>query len=119
MTLDAEALLTIHRRADGWEQLVARVLDAGEPRVTATALVEAGMLLVAESDDPLDVLNLHTLVRTLTLTVVPFTERDWSEAVMVYHSRRRSLGTGAARFGECLTAAVAARTGAAVVSRPE
>jgi predicted nucleic acid-binding protein len=65
------------------------------------------------------VLNLSALVRTLALTIVPFTEGDWSEAVMVYHSRRRSLGPGAARFGECLTAAVAARTGAAVVSEPE
>jgi hypothetical protein len=75
--------------------------------------------LVAESDSPIEVLNLSALVRTLTLTVVPLTERDWSEAVMMYRSRRRSLGPGAARFGGCLTAVVAARTGSAVVSEPD
>ena len=69
-------------------------LDAGEPRVTASPLAEAGMLLVAENDDLIEMLNLSALVRTLTLTIVPFTERDWSEAVMVYQSRRRSLGPG-------------------------
>ena len=36
MTLDATALLAIQRRADGWERLVARVIEAGNARVPAT-----------------------------------------------------------------------------------
>jgi len=115
MTLDATALLAIQRRADGWERLVARVIEAGNARVPATALAEAGMVLAAEGS-MLDVLDLHEIVGTLTLTVVPFTEADWSAAVHEYHRRRRSGERDAARFGECLTAAVAARTGADVVS---
>jgi len=118
VTLDAAALLAIHRRADGWEQFVVRVLDSGEPRVPATALAEAGMVLLAEDDDLLDVMKLHGLVDTLGLTVVPFTAADWVNSVRAYHARRQS-GPGSARFGECLTAAVAARTGAEVVSGPE
>ena len=88
---------------------------AGNARVPATALAEAGMVLAAEGS-MLDVLDLDQIVRTLTLTVVPFTEADWSAAVREYHGRRRSGERDAARFGECLTAAVAARTGAEVVS---
>jgi uncharacterized protein with PIN domain len=116
MTLDAHALLVIHRRAEGWERLVARVLAAGESRVPATALAEAGMVLTAAGGDQLDVLDLHRLVSTLKLTVVPFTEADWTRSVQTYTDRRRTGGPGVARFGECLTAAVAARTGTEVVS---
>lgn len=116
MTLDATALLAICRRADGWQQLVASVADAGNPRVSATALAEAAMVLVAEGDDLLDVLDLSQLVSTLKLTVVPFTEADWVRSVETYYARRRSGGPGSARFGECLTAAVAARTGTSVTA---
>lgn len=115
MTLDATALLAIHRRTDGWEPLVARLMDAGERRVSATALAEAAMVLVAEDKDRLDVLQLGSLVGTLKLTVVPFTEADWIPSVRAYQARRGSAGNGSARFGECLTAAVAERTGTEVV----
>jgi uncharacterized protein with PIN domain len=119
MTLDATALLAVYRRTDGWQQLVASVIDAGTPRVSATALAEAAMVLVAEDDNLLDVLDLQQLVTTLKLTVVPFTEADWVRSVHVYQDRRRSGGPGSARFGECLTAAVAARTGTTVMVSPE
>jgi uncharacterized protein with PIN domain len=109
MTLDAAALITIVRQAPGWETLVARTTEAGETRVPATALAEAGMVLVAQEGlRPL--VALSDVVRTLNLTVVPFTERDWLDAVLEY-DRRRGSCDGAARMGDCLSAVVARRTG--------
>ena len=71
--------------------------------------------MLAEDDNPLDVLDVQRLVTALKLTVVPFTEADWVASVNVYHARRRTGEPDSARFGECMTAAVAARTGTEVV----
>lgn len=118
MTLDATALLVIHQRADGWERLVAQVMETGNARVPATALAEAGMVLVAEAG-AFQLLGLMDLVTTLKLTVVPFTEADWVAAAREYRDRREINRRGSARFGRCLTAAVAARTGTEVLMGAE
>ena len=99
MTLDATALIAIHRHAPGWEALVARVVEHGHARVSATALAEAGMVLVA-GGETLNLLGLSRLVHTLKLTVVPFTDADWHAAAVGTSSddpqgvvRRRASGT--------------------------
>lgn len=61
------------------------------------------------------VIALQDVVRELRLTVVPFTAADWTDAVIEYHHRRRS-SADRARFGDCLSAAVAARMGARLVT---
>ena len=118
MTLDASALVTIHRRGADWEQLVQQAMDSGNARVPATALAEAGMILIAQGDLR-DLVGLIELVQTLKLTVVPFTERDWCAAVHEYRRRRDSDTYASARFGDCLTAAVAVRTGTTVLAAPK
>jgi len=115
MTLDATALAAVLRRADGWEQLVATAHEAGATRISATAIAEAGMVLVAK-DGVTGLLGMHEVLTQLQATVVPFTESDWFHAVQAYHDRLKSPALGPARFGACLTAAIAARTGAAVLS---
>ena len=81
-------------------------------RSVLITLGEAGMVLAAR-EGIVTAMALHDVVRALGPTIVPFTERDWFEAVREYH-RRRSAG-GAPRFGECLSAVVAARTGSPLV----
>jgi uncharacterized protein with PIN domain len=114
MTLDARTLIAIVCQEPGWEAVVDRVLRADHRRVPATALAEAGMVLTAQNNS-LGSLEVRDVVRELRLVIVPFTEADWSCAVIEYFNRRRSGRAETARFGDCLTAAVAARTGAPVV----
>lgn len=114
MTLDARALLAIVCHEPGWEDLVARVLQADHARVPATALAEAGMVLTAQ-DSVTCTVTLQDIVRELRLTIVPFTAEDWTNAVFEYSRRRRS-SADRARFGDCLSAVVAARVGAKLVA---
>jgi uncharacterized protein with PIN domain len=117
MTLDASAIIAIVSRHPGWEGLVRQVTEAEAPRVPATALAEAGMVLVARKGI-VALLAVSEVVSTLKLTVVPFTERDWRTAAREYYDRRESGDVDAARFGACLSAAVAARTGAELLTGP-
>jgi len=115
VTVDASALLTILRRGEGWEDLVRQAMTTGNARVPATALAEAGIALAAGGNFE-DVLGLSEIVDTLSLTVLPFTGMDWRTALMEYRSRRDPNSGVAPRLGDCLTAAVAARTGTRVLS---
>lgn len=115
VTVDASALLTILRRGEGWEDLVRQAMTPGNARVPATALAEAGIAL-ATGGKFVDVLGLSEIVSTLSLTVLPFTGMDWRTALMEYRSRRDPNSQEVPGLGDCLTAAVAARTGTRVLS---
>lgn len=117
MTLDAMALATVLNRADGWEVVVARAHQGAATRISSTAIAEAGMLMVAQHGVT-GLLGMHEVLTQLQATVVPFTEADWFHAVQAYHDRLKSPALGPARFGACLTAAIAVRTGTAVLSAP-
>jgi hypothetical protein len=75
VTVDVSALLRILGHGQGWEELVRRAMTAGNARVPATALAEAGIALAAGGDF-VDVLGLSEIIDTLNLTVVPFTGAD-------------------------------------------
>ena len=113
MTIDARALVAIVRKEPGCERFVEAVADDENPRVPATALAEAAMLLAAWGDD-LASITIQIVVDRLRLTVVPFTEDHWKEAVREYE-RVIQAGDRPA-LGRCLGAAVAARLGAPVVT---
>lgn len=117
MTLDAQALIAIVCQQPGWQDLVAQAMRADHPRVPATALAEAGMVLTSR-DNVVSAMALYDVVRALGLTVVPFTERDWFEAVREYHRRLHAADAPRPRFGDCMTTVVAARTGSPVVTTP-
>jgi predicted nucleic acid-binding protein len=86
------------------------------PRICATAIVEAAILLGA-AKQALVRLHLDQAITHLNLTVVPFTESDWYEAVTTY-GRLKSAPDGGRRptLGLCFSAAVATKTGAELVT---
>lgn len=57
-------------------------------------------------------------IHRLNLTVVPFTDEHWREAIKVYEKDLKLEVTARPRFGHCLSAGVAARLGAALLVPP-
>ena len=60
-------------------------------------------------------LLLDIFVNQFRVTVMPFTEDHWMEAVTQYEMRQKRQESP--RLGECLSAAVAAKTGAQLIRR--
>jgi uncharacterized protein with PIN domain len=116
MTLDASALVTVIRKGPGYEEIVTALSADPNPRICATAIVEAAILLGA-AEDALVGLDVRQAITHLNLTVVPFTQSDWYEAVLTYQRLKRTPDGGRRpTLGLCLSAAVATKTGAKLVT---
>jgi ribonuclease VapC len=116
MTLDARALVAIVSREPGFEQLVAQLAEDENPRVVATAMAEAAILLSA-CGDTMSELTLQVLVDQLRITVVPFTKDHWRGAVREYERSVRAAEAVRPTFGKCLSIAVSAKLGAPLLSK--
>lgn len=112
MTVDARALVAIARKEPGFEGLVAQVVEDENPRVCATAVAEAAIILSTKGDW-MPQLTLDVMIGQLGITVVPFTREHWRAAVDAYEKGIKA-GTAPA-FGRCLSAAVAAKLGAPLI----
>lgn len=115
MTLDASALVAIVLKEPGYQEVVARLADDEHPRVPATALAEAGMILRARTGTSVG-LKLQILINKLHLTVVPFTESNWHDALGAYEDYLRADPLSRPRLGACLSEAVATRLGSQLLS---
>lgn len=113
MTLDARAMVTLIQRGPGFELVIAALAKDENTRICATALAEAAILLKALGD-PLAEMTVQILVDELELTVVPFTKGDWRTAVR-QHELLKVEEKLPPRFGYCLSAAIAANTGAPII----
>ena len=116
MTLDARALVAIILKEPGFEEIVSTLAGDENPRVPATALAEAGMILSARADT-LAELRLQILIDQLHLTVVPFTNQHWRGAIRSYEVAAKAKDAVRPRLGQCLSEAVAAKLGSAVIRR--
>lgn len=114
MTLDARALVTIVRKGPGFELIVAAIARDENPRVCATALTEASILLSADGDG-LGEITVGILVDQLELTVMPFTRNDWRAAAREHERQVKAAATPRPSLGHCLSAAIAANTGAPLI----
>ena len=115
MTIGAEALVAMALKEPGVEDLAAALGKDDNPRVSATALAEAGILLAARGVF-LPAVTLQIIVDRLNLTVVPFTNEHWREAIKVYERDAKLNPERRPRFGRCLSAGVAARIGAPLLT---
>jgi len=115
MMLDARALVALFRKEPGFETIVESLALDESPKVSATALAEAAILMAATGDSLTD-FSLQILVDRLGLIVVPFTDTHWKEAVREY-VRAKENGERPT-FGQCLSLAVAKRLGSTLVSTP-
>ena len=106
MTLDSSALLEILFGESGYLDLVDRILKAETPRVGTPTLAETGMVLTARRKTA-GVKDLDGLVTELGVTIVPFTDAHYAEAVRVYQRYGRGRHKAGLNFGDCLSYAVA------------
>ena len=114
MTIDTSALVAILFSEPGHLDLVDRILDADVVRIGAPTLVEVSMVFAGRRgkakskriDDAV-----ADLVRELDITVVPFTEADWTVAADAAARFGRGRHKAALNFGDCLAYATATTAG--------
>ena len=117
MTVDATSLVAMVLKEPGVEQIAASLGHDASPRVPATALAEAGIILAAR-EVFLPAVMLQIILDRLRLTVVPFTNEHWREAIKVYERDLKLEAAKRSRFGRCLSAGVAAHLGAPLLTPP-
>ena len=115
MTIDAAALVAMVLKSPGVEELVDAIAGDENRRVPATAIAEAGIILAARGSSLAEV-ELQILVDRLHLTVVPFTNEHWREAIRTYEKGMKKQDVERPRFGRCLSAAVAAKLGSRLLA---
>ena len=96
MTLDSSALLAILFSEAGHLDLVDRILEADHVRVGSPTLVETTLVLAGRRSSLPAAETVEALVKELGVTVVPFGEREWLNAVDAF---LRFGPTGGATLG--------------------
>jgi ribonuclease VapC len=109
MTLDSSALVAILFGESGYLDLVDRILEADEARISAPTLVEASLVLAGRRRSP--AAEVEALVKELGVTVVPFGERESQAAVAAFIRYGRGRHPAALNFGDCLAYAAASVAG--------
>ncbi len=108
MTLDSSALLAILFSEAGHLELVDRILDADRVRVAAPTLVETTLVLAGRRSSLPAAETVEALVKELGVTVVPFGEREWLNAVDAFLRFGRGRHPAGLNFGDCLAYGTAA-----------
>lgn len=114
MILDSSALLALVFQEPGFETLLDRLAGDEVAAVGTPTLTETGIVLSARLGDAANGL-LERLLDELDIQEIPFGDIHWREAVDAY--RRFGKGRHPARlnFGDCMTYAVAALSGEALL----
>jgi len=108
MTLDSSALLAILFSEAGHLELVDRILEADHVRVGSPTLVETTLVLAGRRSSLPAAETVEALVKELGVTVVPFGEREWLNAVDAFLRFGRGRHTAGLNFGDCLAYGTAA-----------
>ena len=106
MIVDASAIVGIILREPGWQDLVAKLAGADTPAVGAPSLAETGLVLTAKLGRRAPGI-LARFLQEAELTVIPFGEPHWPEAVEAYARFGKGRHPASLNFGDCLTYAVA------------
>jgi ribonuclease VapC len=110
MTLDSSALVAILFGESGHLDLVDRILEADDVRISAPTLVEASLVFAGRRKSP-PAGEVEALVKELGVTVVPFGERESHAAVAAFLRYGRGRHRAALNFGDCLAYAAASVAG--------
>ena len=117
MTLDSSALLAVLFSEPGYLSLVDQMLEAEVLRVGAPTLVETSLVFesrrgrLSRSDRTKRHDDVQELVNELGVTVVPFGESEWHQAVEAFERYGRGRHKAGLNFGDCLAYATAAVAG--------
>ena len=110
MTLDSSVLIAILFGEPGHLELVDRILEADDVRVSAPTLVEASLVLCGRRRSA-EAGEIDGLIREMGIAVVPFGEAEWRLAVDAFVRFGRGRHPAALNFGDCLAYATAASFG--------
>ena len=111
MILDSSAIVAILLREPGWEALLERLEAADRVGVGAPTLVESAIVLSARLGRDARPL-LARFAQELGLETLPFTEAAYVVAVDAFLRFGKGRHPAALNFGDCVSYAMAAVTGA-------
>ena len=106
MVLDTSAIVAIHVKEAGFEQLIEKIDQASVVAVGVPTLLESAMVLTSRLSQDARVLLLGSLKR-INAEIVPFTDVA-VEAFLRFGRGRHPAGLN---FGDCMAYAVAAVAG--------
>jgi ribonuclease VapC len=104
--LDTSAVLAVVFREPGFEILLDKIVASQNLAIGAPTLTEAGIVLGSRLGKDARGLLLQ-LLHEWQVTVIPFGERHWQEAIAAYSRFGRGKHKAALNFGDCLSYAVA------------
>jgi ribonuclease VapC len=114
MIVDSSALLSVLFREEGHEEILRRLLDDPGPAVGAPTLAETGIVLEARLGPSARGL-LERFLDEVGIQEIPFGELHWREAVDAYRRYGKGRHPASLNFGDCMTYAVAALAGEALL----
>jgi ribonuclease VapC len=105
--VDTSAIVAIFLREPDYEPIVAKLQAAPSRAIGTPTLSEAGIVLV-KSIGPSAAGTLSRFLDEAKITVVPFGDEHWKEAVYAYERFGKGRKHPASlNFGDCMTYAVA------------
>ena len=110
MVLDSSAIVAVHLKEPGYEELIEVIDHAEIVVVGAPTLLEAAMVLTARLGQDARPF-LAAFLRDVEAEIVPFTQEHFEAAITAFLRFGRGRHPAALNFGDCMSYAVAAVTG--------
>ncbi|MBI3666242.1 MAG: type II toxin-antitoxin system VapC family toxin [Acidobacteria bacterium] len=110
MVLDTSAIVAIHLKEPGYEQLIEKIDQAGVVAVGAPTLLESAMVLSSRMQTHARVVLLGTL-RRMHAEIAPFGEDHFDVALEAFLRFGRGHHPAGLNFGDCMAYAVAVEAG--------
>lgn len=109
MIVDTSALLAVLFREDPAERILRSLLEAGWVGIGAPTLSEAGIVFHARTGLSESIVS--DFITRAELTIIPFTNDHWREAVFAFEKYGKGRHPAGFNFGDCLSYAVARVSG--------
>jgi ribonuclease VapC len=110
MIIDTSAIAAVVFKERGHEKLINQLADAGQMGIGAATLVETGIMLSARLGVDARPM-LARLIQEFEITIVPFGDDHWREAVSAYVRYGRGRHKAKLNFGDCMSYATAKLAG--------
>ncbi|MEW6365976.1 MAG: type II toxin-antitoxin system VapC family toxin [Acidobacteriota bacterium] len=102
MIVDSSAVVCVLMREPEYERVIKRLVEAEFIGIGAPTLTETGIVVLARFPfDPLG--RLSRFMQEFGISVVPFGEAHWQEAVDAYARYGKGRHPAALNFGDCLS----------------
>jgi ribonuclease VapC len=106
MILDSSAIITVLLREPGFEDVLNSISSADNLAIAGPTLAETGIVLGSRIGDSARSI-LVQFVHEWRVSIIPFGEEHWQEAVDAYQRFGKGRHKAALNFGDCLTFAAA------------